>query len=464
MTRPILIAAFASLLLAACGGPKECALTDPKSCGDDFVCEEVTGREKPLCFAPVTLEGKVYDLATTNGIADAEVLAVDENGTPAGAATKTASDGTYSLRVPSRRTDEKGAFVSRKVMLRSQAKNYVPFPSGTRVSLPIDTSAATRKEGSEDPFVLKSQLTDIGLSPLPADQQNRPSISGTVEVSADQKSVMLVLEGGGAVGRTTLAAADGSFTFFNVAGGGWKIAAYAKGVNYTPVEVQVQSSDVTGVELKKSTVPTASLSGSVQLVAGANGAGTSMVLVVESTFIESLGRGEVPPGLRAPEPGVLPNVTGAWTIGGIPDGKYVVLAAFENDGNVRDPDPNIAGTGIQRITVANGAVSGATSPQFKVTGAVGLVSPGAEGPEDVTGTPTFTWLKYSNADAYLLRVYNALGEQVWEKAIVDAQTVSTAYAGPALTAGQYYQWRLTAIRRLAPTSMTEELRGIFRVQ
>lgn len=463
MIRYALSATLVSLLLVGCAGPQECNLTDPKSCADDLVCEQVTGRDKPLCFAPVTLEGKVFDLATSTGIAAAEVLALDENGTPAGTTTKTASDGTYSLRVPSTRTDEKGAFQSRQVLLRSQARNYVPFPSGARVSLPIDTSAATRKEGSQDPFVLKSPQTDIGLSPVAAEQQNKPSLSGTVEVSAEQKAVMLVLEGGG-VGRTTLAAQDGSFTFFNVAGGGWKIAAYSKGVNYTSVEVQVQSSDVTGVQIKKSTVSTATLSGSVQLVAGANGAGTSVVLAVESTFLDALGRGEVPPGLRAPDPGVLPNITGSWTISGIPDGQYVVLAAFENDGNVRDPDPGIAGTGIQRITVKNGVISGATSPQFKVTGAVGLVSPGAEGPEDVTGTPTFTWTKYSNADAYLLRVYSSLGVQLWEHPIADAQVVSTTYAGPALTAGQYYQWRLTAIRRLAPTSLTEELRGIFRVQ
>ncbi len=462
MTRAALVVALSGVVLVGCG-PKECVLTDPGTCPSDQACEQVQGRDKPLCFAPVTLAGTVFDLATAGGIADAEVLATDENGAPAGAPTKTAADGTYVLRVPSTRTDEQGAFASRKVMLRSQAKNYVAFPSGARVSLPIDTSAASRKDGSSDPFVLTSPLTQIGLSALPSDQQNKPSISGTVEVSADQKAVMLVLESG-AIGRTTLAGPDGKFTFFNVPGGGWKISAYTQGVNYTPVEVQVESADVTGVALLKSTVTPASLSGSVQLVAGANNAGTSVVLVVESTFIETLGRGEVPPGLRAPEPGTSPTVTGGWTIAGIPDGKYVVLAAFENDGNVRDPDPGIAGTGIQRVTVAGGQLSGASSPAFKVTGAVGLVSPGAEGPEDVGATPTFTWVKYSNADAYVLRVYTALGEQLWEKAIIDPQTVSSTYAGPALSAGQYYQWRLTAIRRLAPTSHTEELRGIFRVQ
>ena len=35
-----------------------------------------------------------------------------------------------------------------------------------------------------------------------------------------------------------------------------------------------------------------------------------------------------------------PSITNgeAWTIEGVPDGRYVVLAAFENDSCVRDPD------------------------------------------------------------------------------------------------------------------------------
>lgn len=456
-----LIPLFAVIALSACG-PQECKLDDPKSCPTDLTCEQVQGKEKPQCFAPVTLGGKVFDIGTEVGIEGALVLATDENGAPAGLAVTTAADGTYTLRIPSVRTDDKGAFVSRKVLLRSQAKNYVPFPSGSRISLPIDTAAATRSEENK-PYELKSVQTDVALSPVESSAQNLPSVSGKVEISADQKSVLLVLESGSGPGRTALAGADGAFTFFNVPAGTWKLSAYTRGVNYSALDVAVSGSDVTGLEVKKSTVGTASLSGSVQLVAGANNAGTSVVLVVESTFIETLGRGEVPPGLRAPEGGTAPNVTGAFTISGIPDGKYVVLAAFENDGNVRDPDPGISGTQIQRITVANGALSPAVSPAFKVTAAVNLVSPGRDGVADTSATPTFTWDVYSNADGYQLRVYDSLGVQQWELIIVGKDTVTARYAGPALTAGRYYQWKVVAYRRLAPTSQTEELRGLFRV-
>lgn len=460
MTR-VLLTAVGVAALFGCGGPKECVLGDASSCPAEEACEQVSGREKPLCFAPVTVSGKVFHLSTAAGLADAEVMATDVNGAAAGSAVRTAADGTYSLRIPSARADEKGTPTARSIKLRAQAKDFFPFPSGSRVSLPIDTAGASQKDGA-GPWVVASPLTDIGLSPVPAGQAGRPSISGTVELSADQKSVLLVLESGSGAGQSTVVAGDGRFTLFNVAGGGYKLNAYSQGVNYEPVEVQVQASDVTGVELKKKAGPTATLSGSVQLVAGANNAGTSVVLVVESTFLESLGRGEVPPGLRAPSPGTAPNVTGAWSISGIPDGKYVVLAAFENDGNVRDPDPGISGTQVIHLTVTGGAAN--ASPAFKVTGAVGLVGPGRETVEDTSATPTFTWETYSNADGYELQVFDALGVEVWQTSIGNKATVSVAYGGPALTVGQYYQWRVTARRNGNPTSMTEELRGLFRVK
>ena len=103
-------------VLAACG-PAECKLEDPSSCPREQTCEQVTGK-KPLCFAPVVLEGKVFDLSNSAGIKGAQVLATDENGASAGPSVFSGEGGAYSLRVPSVRNDEKGAFVSRKVSLR----------------------------------------------------------------------------------------------------------------------------------------------------------------------------------------------------------------------------------------------------------------------------------------------------------------------------------------------------------
>jgi hypothetical protein len=409
----------------------------------------------------VLVQGHVFDLATNGGIAKAQVLATDENGAPVGVPVTSGDDGSYSMRVPTTRSSTRGELVDQKVLLRSQAKDFVPFPSGARVSLPVSIAQATRKDDAA-PWVLSTSLTELGLSMVEASEQGLPTVSGTVE-DVSGSAVLVVLEQGAARGRSTLAAPDGTFSFFNVPAGDASISAYRRNQNYSPANVTVSSADITGVKVTKSPVAPASLSGSVQLVAGANGDGTSVVLAVESTFIEALGRGEVPPGLRAPQTGA-PTITGAWSITGIPDGKYVVLAAFENDGNVRDPDPGIAGTDIVHITVSGGTLTGASDPQFKVTGAVGLVAPGADGLDETTATPTFTWKKYSNADAYTLKVFDALGNLTWTLEIPSGQTVTADYAGPALTVGQTYQWRLTANRNGAPTSLTEELRGLFIVK
>jgi hypothetical protein len=462
---PVLVA----LLAVGCGGDKECKLDDPKSCSDSLVCEKVSGQDKALCFAPVQVEGKVFDLGSGAAVAKAEVTALDINGAAVSGVAVSGVDGRYSLRIPTERSDDQGTPVGTRVTLRAGAQNYQPFPSGVRVALPLDTTGAA-SAGDEKPWVFSSAQTDVGLSPLLAAEQGRPSVSGTVELVAG-KSALIVVEGNG---RAYSAVADtsGAFRVFNVApGGGYKAQAYVKGANYTPVDLTVPAgAEGPAVALRRAGDATATLSGGVQLVAGANGAGTSVVMVVESTFNDVLLRGEVPPGLRAPDSGLAPTVTGSFAITGVPDGKYVVLAAFENDGNVRDPDPNISGTQIAHLTVANGTPS--LSPSFKVTGAIQMVSPGAgETSELVTGTPKFSWKPYSSAKSYEVRVFDSQGTKMWENLAVSsdarngAGNVEVAYAGPALAPGLIYQWRATAKGNAGnPISNTEELRGLFSVQ
>lgn len=460
-----IVPVLAALLLAACGDDNECKLDDPKSCSEDLVCEKVSSQEKPMCFAPVQVEGKVFDLGSGAAVANAEVTALDVNGAPASGVAVSGADGHYSLRIPTERSDDKGTPVGARLTLRAGAQNYQPFPSGLRVALPIDTTGAA-SAGEEKPWVFSSTQTDVGLIALTAAEQGRPAVSGTVDLGTG-KSALVVVEGNGKA-YSAVADSSGKWKVFNVVpGGGYKAQAYVKGANYTPVDVTVQPAvETTGVAITKAGDSNATVSGTVQLVAGANGAGTSVVMVVESTFNAALIRGEVPPGLRAPDPGIAPTVTGSYSITGVPDGKYVVLAAFENDGNVRDPDPNISGTQIAHITVTNGTPS--ASPSFKVTGAIQMVGPGAgETTELVTGTPKFTWKPYSSAKSYELRVFDSQGTVVWENLAVTPGTgdVSVTYAGPALTPGLVYQWRATAKGNAGnPISNTEELRGLFSVQ
>ncbi len=460
---------FTLLLIAGCGGGKsECKLDDASSCSSGQVCEVVQNQDKPACFNPVQLQGRVFDLSASTGIGSATVSALDANGAPAASVANTGADGSYVLRIPSNRADINGAPIGRKVSLRASARNYQPFPSGVRVSLPIDTSAATQADSSK-PYVLSSEQTDIGLFLLPDSQQGRSTVSGTVEVSPGQTGVLVVAESSGAA-ISAIADINGSFTLFNVSSGTVHVQAYSRGTNYTAVDLNIQAGvDQSGVQIRKSGAGTATLNGSVNLVAGTPGP-TSVVLVVESTFNATLIRGEVPPGLRAPNPGIAPNVTGAWSIDGVPDGKYVVLAAFENDGDVRDPDPNIAGTQIQHIVVSGGAVVNGVQPSFKVTSAVKMVFPGAADTMDATSSsPVFTWQAYPSSRTYDVVLFDTFGNQVWSRTGLIAVTSgnnSVSYDGATpLLSGRIYQWRATARGNAGnPISLTEELRGLFRIQ
>ena len=198
-----------------------------------------------------------------------------------------------------------------------------------------------------------------------------------------------------------------------------------------------------------------SITGSLNIVNGGGAGSTSVVLVVDDTFNTTLERGDVPVGLRAG------NVTNAYTISNVPDGKYAVIPAYENDGLTRDPDTNISGTQIQHVTVAGG-VTNVTG--FKVTGALAVISPGANDPEPVTGNPTFNWKDDSSEDAYHLQVFDTFGTVVWDQPNLPSSSgsdPSVPYGGPALTSGAWYQFRVTSLKNATPIARTEDLRGIF---
>ncbi len=466
MNRTLLLAVLVNSLVATVGcGVKECVLNDPKACDTGFVCESVQGREKPLCVRPVEIHGKVFDLESGAGISGALVTAQDENGAPVGDVVTTGSDGSYSVSVPSNRTDDQGAFVSRKVTLSAAAQNYARFPSGIRTAIPVDTAGATRS-GNNDPFVLSGAAADIGLAKLPASEQNLPSISGTVALGGQGRSALVVAQssvGVSPVGRSAVAAGNGSFTLFNVPAGDYTLRAYTRGVNYDPVNVTVATSNVTGVSIAQNSVAPATVSGSIQIVAGSGT--TSVILAVKGTFDPESLHGEAPVGLRAPEPGNPPNLgPGTFSISGVPDGEYVALAGFENDGMVRDPDTSQGGTSIQYVTVTNGTASALDA--FKVTDAVIMVGPGVDGIETTTATPTFTWQKYPSTDHYDVVVIDALGNVHWSTTVRSAGggTATLTYAGPELKPGGIYQWRAVSVDNSnVPLSTTEDLRGVFQV-
>lgn len=451
---PASISALALASLSACGGGGEggeggavCSVEQQTGCMEGEVCEDVQGGTVG-CFAPITVQGRVFNALDDKGILGARVVARDANDAAISTVAISIADGTYSLTVPAKR-DANGKPLSVNYTLRADASGFQTFPLAPRVAIPIDVATA-----AGTPAVVQSAATDVALIPLPS-TANMGSIAG--HVIADAPGGTLVVAGG----STGVADRSGAYEVFNVAAGaGVTVSAYAAGLQIKPVSADVVAGmETAGVDLTATSGATATISGKVDIVNGGGASVTSVVLALEDTFNEDAARGEVPKGLRAA------NVTSGFSIAGVPDGKYVVLASFENDGLVRDPDVSIGGTEIVHIVVSGGA-SQSIDTAFKVTGALATISPGADKVETVSGTPTLVWGDDSGEDHYEVRVFDAFGNKVWEDLNIDGVSgsaqVSVPYGGPALTSGMLYQFRATSIKNGgSPISQTEDLRGVF---
>jgi hypothetical protein len=448
---------------------REGAECDPDTgyCDDELTCAElVSGGHR--CFGQVILQGTVTDSSDNDPIEAAHVIAQDEEGVAVTDVAESDDDGAYRLPIPVRRDDD-GNPVDASFTLRADAQDYQPFPSGIRVALPINASQA---ETVGRHYVIDNALTAISLIPLP--DAERQMISGTVTaLSVDGGTVsqvggILVVANGPDGAFTAITDKSGHFTIFNVPDGDYTVQGYAADIQLASSDVSVNGAKRTGVELSEVGERTTTVSGSIQLVNAPGGAETSVILVVADTFNENAARGEAPRGLRAPRTGA-PNVTGSFEITGVPAGNYVVLAAYENDDLVRDPDTNIAGTDFVRITVEAGQAALAIADSFKVTEALGVNSPGSDEPEAVTEAPALVWADDSSEDWYELRVFDAFGNEAWANEMVPSvsgsETVSVPYEGP-LETGMYYQFRVKSWRQpgngaAAPISATEDLRGVF---
>lgn len=444
----------AGLLCSGCGDDpppdntaKQCSPETQTGCAQGLACELVTGG-KPACFEPVSVKGKVFDALNNQPIEGAHVVARDANDAAVSSVAITAADGSYALRVPAERSAD-GKVVDAKLTLRADAKAYAGFPKAPRVAIPFSLSEAAGK-----PLVVQTANTDIGLIPLP-DASQFGIVSG--KVIAPKPGGTLVVAGN----ATGIADLNGLYTVFNVPSGMVEVNGYAAGLNLDSKAVTVAAGQtVPNVDLIDNNKPTSRISGKISIVNASGGATTSIVLAVEETFVENAARGEVPKGLR------VGNISGDWAIDGVPDGKYVVLAAFENDGLVRDPDTSIGGTQIVHIQVAG--ADQALSESFKVTGALAVISPGAEMIEKVSGAVTLSWEDDSSEDEYLVKLFDALGNDVWTKQgnfdPGGSKPVTLPYDGPALLPGMIYQFRATSIKGGVPISSTEDLKGVFQYQ
>jgi hypothetical protein len=461
MKRMVGAAAFMLLFVTGCSssGSDACDPIAQTGCDEGLVCEEVADGS-PACFAPVVLRGNVFDRADDSGIEGATVVALDANRSPASTVGVTDASGNYEMQV-ARQRDADGNPLGGDVTLRADAAGFQTFPGGIRQALPIDVSSPVEEDGV---LVVQTTATDIGLIVLPSGAGTN-QIFGNVEVPNDSTGVLVVAETAddSPQGFTAIADRDGVYRVFNLPDGSFSVLGYARGVNYGAQAASVSGGQGVQVDLTISADAPGTVTGSVQIVNPGAGEGTSYILVVESTFNEVLARGETPPGLRAPEGTDLVG-SGTWMIEGVPVGSYKVLGAFENDRLVRDPDVGQGNTEIVEVDVPSG--QSVEAPTFKITGSLDVISPGAEGAEEIDGNPVFSWVDDSGEDHYQIQVFDAFGEIIWEELNIPGSSGSdpeVPYAGQTiLESGMFYQFRVTSVDvngRLL--SRTEDLKGVF---
>lgn len=461
---------------------------DPESgtpCAGGLACEPVGGTGDYACAQTIEIRGQVFDALDDSPLEGARVVVLDGGGAPISDVSTTDADGNYAAVVSVPRDENGDPIQGLAATLSCFADDYQNYPSGIRPSIPVDLDDVdtagdgdgdgdTGGEGDTDgdaeelpPAVVDNPTTDVGMLPLPDDQTDGGTIFGTVEGEDRNGGTLVIVESGGRV-AWTIADQSGDYRIFDVPTGSATVQGFRTGNQLAEASVDVEDGGEHEVNLTSTGEATSVVSGSVNIVNAPGGSLTSVVLVPAAVYNETLERGPVPFGLRAPEPGFEPDVSGGFSIAGVPDGTYKVLAAFENDALVRDPDESIAGTDIVEITVAGADQDVAEG--FKVTEALEVISPGAEDPEQVSGTPTFVWVDDSSEDRYEIRVYSALGDEIWLEENVpggNGGEVEVEYGGPPLENGMYYQFRVTSWKDspqgASALSRTEDLRGVFFV-
>ena len=430
-------------------------------CPEGFVCAElVTGGNR--CFGELALRGEITNTSDGSAVEGAQVMVLNEEGIAVTDFARTDGMGNYDLKnVPAKRNADGSP--AGTYTLRTGAQAYQAFPSGVRAAPPIALSDATSVEGK---YTLDSTLTHIGLIPLGVGE--RSSMSGTIYDAADDSCALVVASGASGV-FSGLSDKSRNWTIFNLPPGDYEFRAYAVGMQIKSASATVGRDPLSGLYLgyENTVGSTTTVTGSVQLVNAPGGALTSVMLVVADTFDPLAARGEAPPGLRSPRTGS-PDVSGNFSISGVPIGRYVVLPAYENDDLVRDPNTDF-------VTVdVTGTSTGPKPPpgpnvDLKVTAALPTTSPGAEAPEPVTTKPKLVWGDDSSADYYDVRVFDAFGDEVWSSLMLPgvsgSATASVQYEGP-LEPGIYYHFRVTSWRAPdgedpAPIATTEDLRGVF---
>jgi hypothetical protein len=464
-TNPLGLAVAATLIVTACGDGGRASTTcdptaTPTGCSGDYQCEVVSGATDGgahgHCYPPAYLDVTVLDPAHDDRPVDgARVVVVDaDTGAAAAPAGTTSSKGIARLAVvwPRSVSDQAPAH---SFNIRVSAPGYYEYPGAMRAFLPVSVQ--------RDPLVtLDPAQAEIRIIPMSA--APRGAISGSV-MHADGKTpargVLVAAETNNPplVGYSSVSDANGEYIIYNVASGSYVLSGLFAGTSFPQSNVSVSGSEVHAKLVADATPLLATVTGQVNVVSGSGASSTNVVLRLRTTW-------DVAPGLEVAVSG-----GGSFEIPGVPTGTYEAVAGWGNDGLVLDPDPNIADTQIQEVSVVGQAPSATVTLEgsFTVTDAVQLLGPGASSNlEPISGRPVFRWKKYSQASFYRLYLWDGISpDPIW--ALDGSTTPITAelvtYPGtPALVPGSIYQWWVEAwsntpdVREL---SYSEDQLGVF---
>jgi hypothetical protein len=347
------------------------------------------------------------------------------------------------------------AYTPRQVLVKVYAQGYLPSPASPSI-LPL-------------PYQITLGATttaDISLEPLdPAVTATLGTVTGKVAIDGAGVADAVVFANSGSTWLTATTDADGNYIIYNVPAGSVFLNAYSVGYNFQPETVTVVSGASTpNADMASTGVADGVITGTVTFLAAENG-------VVDVTLLHPATR-IVIPGMSV----MIDPDTRAYSLTGVPDGTYEIVASLKTDGYVLDPD-YIVKNGVPVVSV----VSDSQVKDFAVTDTFLITAP-AKMETVPLDNAAFAWQAYPGVtEGYALEVVDESGNVIWGG--FDESDLPRFFVAPArlsatfdedgsaiapLEEGRIYQVRIYAMksdnrdpRGFILISMTEDLEGLF---
>jgi hypothetical protein len=342
--------------------------------------------------------------------------------------------------------------------VRITAQNFNELPPVHLTPVPFSASAGGTLTNT---YYLSPQSGQLGM------------ISGYVNPRTE--GILIKASEGNGLSYSTYTGPDGFYILFNLPYGTYELNAFKNSCRsdslYQKTISQIQQTAQQDINLIQ--VSGAVLSGSVTFLAVNNG-------IVDISLLDRQTKSAIN-GLSTKI-----NENKLYSLSGIPKGKYLAWASFQNDGYVMDPDWIFKNPGGLNIDFA--ADSGSRSLNFSVTGAVSLVSPTNPSnnitPAEVdTTAPMFNWTAYAQTKEYIIEVRDLNGNLIWggyntdgtiRHSAIPKETTSIRFnfdgsASARLIKGEIYQWKIYSDDDANPgiqtlLSSSEDLMGLFRIK